>query len=79
MQAEVQDKHLVDDPWCEPIERAAVSEDVTALVLGGGFSGLVSSKKLLDAGIEDFRILEKGSDYGGTWYVSGLESEVLRG
>ncbi|KAI9028796.1 cyclododecanone monooxygenase [Hyaloraphidium curvatum] len=68
MQAEVEDKSLVDDPWCEPLERKIRKEEVTVLILGGGFSGLLSAKKILDAGIEDFMILEKGSDFGGTWY-----------
>lgn len=40
------------------------------LVLGGGFSGMVSTIKLLEAGITDVKIIEKGGDFGGTCGLS---------
>ena len=39
----------------------------TALIIGSGFSGLAMAIKLKDKGIEDFAILEKASEVGGTW------------
>ncbi len=36
--------------------------------IGGGFAGLVTGAKLKAAGIDDVRIIEKGGDFGGTWY-----------
>lgn len=41
--------------------------DVTVAVIGAGFSGLGMAKKLRDAGIEDFVILEGADEVGGTW------------
>ncbi len=41
--------------------------DVTVAIIGAGFSGLGMGKKLRDAGIEDFVILEAAGEVGGTW------------
>ncbi|GAB4435066.1 MAG: NAD(P)/FAD-dependent oxidoreductase [Turneriella sp.] len=41
--------------------------DVTVAIIGAGFSGLGMAKKLKDAGIEDFVILEAADEVGGTW------------
>ena len=59
----------VDDPYADVrIDRAAVSEDVDVAIVGGGFSGLLAATSLLKEGVTDIRIIEKGSDVGGTWY-----------
>ena len=59
----------IDDPYAgERIERAAISEDVDAVIVGGGFSGLLAATSLLKEGVTDIRVIEKGSDIGGTWY-----------
>ncbi len=39
----------------------------TVIIIGTGFSGLCMAIKLKERGIEDFIILEKESDIGGTW------------
>ena len=58
-----------DDPYVEPgFTREAVSEDVDVVVVGGGFSGLLVANALLKQGIADIRVIEKGGDFGGTWY-----------
>lgn len=36
-------------------------------IVGSGFSGLAMAKQLKDAGIEDFVILERAREVGGTW------------
>ena len=38
------------------------------VVIGGGFGGLQMGARLREAGVEDLRIIEKGGDFGGTWY-----------
>lgn len=59
----------IDDPYLkERIERAPVNEDVDAVVVGGGFSGLLAAVSLLKEGVTDIRVIEKGSEVGGTWY-----------
>jgi cation diffusion facilitator CzcD-associated flavoprotein CzcO len=47
---------------------AATNETVTdVLIIGAGFGGLAMGAKLRAAGLEDFLIIEKGEDVGGTW------------
>ena len=59
----------VDDPYLtEVIERDPVKDEVEVLIVGGGFGGLIAGARLRDAGIDDLRIVEKGGDFGGTWY-----------
>jgi cyclohexanone monooxygenase len=61
--------HFVEDPYVAPgFTRAPLAEEVEVAVIGGGFGGLLAGARLHDAGIPDVRILEKGGDFGGTWY-----------
>ncbi len=48
--------------------RAPITDDVTVALIGGGFAGLIAGARLKQAGIDDIRIIEKGGDFGGTWY-----------
>lgn len=62
-------KRYVDDPYVEPgFSRAPLTDEVDALVIGGGFGGLLAAARLREAGVERVRIVEKGGDFGGTWY-----------
>jgi cyclohexanone monooxygenase len=57
------------DPFVEPgFERKPVVRDADVLVIGGGFGGLLSGAYLRKAGVEDIVFVEKGGDFGGTWY-----------
>ena len=57
------------DPWVEPgFTRDPVEEQPLVLIVGGGFGGMLSAINLVRQGIRDFRIVEKGGDFGGTWY-----------
>ena len=60
--------HYLDDPYVEVEPREALFDDVTVAFVGGGFAGLVTGARLKQAGIDDVRIIEKGGDFGGTWY-----------
>ena len=60
--------HYLDDPYVEPAPRAPLTDDVTVVFIGGGFAGLVTGARLKQAGVDDVRIIEKGGDFGGTWY-----------
>ena len=59
---------LAIDPYTPREERDPLTDHVTFAFIGGGFAGLVVGARLKDAGIGDVRIVEKGGDFGGTWY-----------
>ena len=56
------------DPYVEVAAREPLRDDVTVALIGGGFAGLIAAVRLRQAGIDDVRIIEKGGDFGGTWY-----------
>ena len=61
--------HYVDDPHIgKKIEREPLTDEMDVIVIGGGFGGLITGARLKQSGIERVRIIEKGGDFGGTWY-----------
>ena len=59
----------VDDPYVEPgFQRDPIDRAVDALIIGGGFGGLLAGARLRQAGVKDICVVEKGGDFGGTWY-----------
>jgi cyclohexanone monooxygenase len=61
--------HLADDPYVEPgFTRAPLTDEVDIVIVGGGFGGLMAGARLREAGVERIRIVERGGDFGGTWY-----------
>jgi cation diffusion facilitator CzcD-associated flavoprotein CzcO len=60
--------HYLEDPYVEPEPRDPLHDEVDVAFIGGGFAGLVTAARLKQAGIDDVRIIEKGGDFGGTWY-----------
>ena len=60
--------HYLDDPYTPVTERPPKTDHVTVAFIGGGFAGLVTGARLAEAGVDDVRIIEKGGDFGGTWY-----------
>jgi cation diffusion facilitator CzcD-associated flavoprotein CzcO len=58
----------LDDPYTPIMPRAPRTDHVTFAFIGGGFAGLVTGARLVEAGVRDVRIVEKGGDFGGTWY-----------
>ncbi|MGA9796594.1 MAG: NAD(P)/FAD-dependent oxidoreductase [Rhizomicrobium sp.] len=60
--------HYLDDPYVAPITRAPLNDETEVLIVGGGFGGMLAAARLRQAGIDDIRIVEKGGDFGGTWY-----------
>lgn len=59
---------LAADPYTPKTDRPPVTDHVTFAFIGGGFAGLIVGARLKQAGIDDVRIIEKGGDFGGTWY-----------
>src|SRR5688572_24680 len=61
--------HYLEDPYIEaPIKRDPLTDEVDVVVVGGGFGGLLAGARLREAGVESVRMIEKGGDFGGTWY-----------
>ena len=60
--------NLLDDPHTPFVPREPVDDEVTVLVIGAGFAGLVTGARLKQAGIDDVRLIDKAGDVGGVWY-----------
>ncbi len=60
--------YYLDDPYVAPLEREPLFDEVEVVVIGGGFGGLLAGERLLEAGVEDIRMIERGGDFGGTLY-----------
>ena len=57
------------DPFADPnFTRDPITEEVTVIIVGGGFAGMLTAIDLAKHGITNFRIVEKAGDFGGTWY-----------
>ena len=60
--------HFLEDPYVTPTRRSPLRDELDVVVIGGGFAGLIAGARLHQAGVDDFRIIEKGGGFGGTWY-----------
>jgi len=61
--------HYIDDPYIdENIVREPLRDETDVIIIGGGFGGLITGARLREAGMQSIRIIEKGGDFGGTWY-----------
>lgn len=59
----------VEDPYVAPgFTRDPIACDTDVIIIGGGMGGLIMGARLRNAGVEDIRVIEKGGDFGGTWY-----------
>jgi cation diffusion facilitator CzcD-associated flavoprotein CzcO len=57
-------------PAARPPRGGAREEHVRIAIVGGGFAGLGLAIRLMQAGIEDFVVLERATDVGGTWQAN---------
>jgi hypothetical protein len=56
------------DPWVEPgFTREPVQEETDVVIVGGGYGAQVVAVRLIEAGVKNFKIIEKAGDFGGTW------------
>ncbi|KAL2834382.1 hypothetical protein BDW59DRAFT_178793 [Aspergillus cavernicola] len=61
-------QHFAKDVWSTAVPRDGVHEEIDYLVIGAGYSGMLLSVRLIEAGITSIRIIDKAGDFGGTWY-----------
>ncbi len=61
-------KYLEEDTYCEREEREPIQDEREVIVIGGGWVGMLTAARLIQAGVNDVRIVESGGDFGGTWY-----------
>ena len=61
--------HYADDPYVDQVvERDPVFDEVEVLIVGAGWGGVTMGVELRKKGFRDIRFIEKGGDFGGTWY-----------
>lgn len=67
--AEAEFGYYAADPYAAGTdERDPLRDSVEVAVIGGGFGGLLTGAHLRRQGVEHVRVVEKGGDFGGTWY-----------
>ena len=59
---------LADPYIAHQTPRSPLTDEVEIAIIGGGFGGLIAGARLKELGFEDIRLIEKGGDFGGTWY-----------
>ena len=56
--------HYNHDPYVKPgFTRPALHEQLDAVIIGGGFGGLLAAARLQKVGITNIRIIEKAGDF----------------
>ena len=62
-------EHYLDDPYGDSnFTREPLTDEVEVVIVGGGFGGLLAGARLRQAGVENIRLIDAASDFGGTWY-----------
>jgi cation diffusion facilitator CzcD-associated flavoprotein CzcO len=56
----------------------ALPEETDVAIIGAGFGGLGLAIRLKQAGRDDFVVLERASDVGGTWHANAYPRLPVR-
>ncbi|MFG2326889.1 flavin-containing monooxygenase [Streptomyces sp. NPDC048568] len=67
--AEARFGYYAEDPYAGAATgREPLRDTVDVVVVGGGFGGILAGARLRQQGVRRIRVVEKGGDFGGTWY-----------
>lgn len=59
---------MIDDPFVEPgFKRDPVTEEHDLVIAGGGVGGIIMACRLVKAGFQKIKIIEKAGNFGGVW------------
>jgi cyclohexanone monooxygenase len=61
-------KDFDTDPYTPVTERPPTEITTDVVIIGAGWGGMTTAAFLRKNGVDDFRILDKAGDFGGTWY-----------
>jgi cyclohexanone monooxygenase len=61
-------KDFDTDPYMPVVEREPMVVSTEVVIIGAGWGGMTTAAFLRKSGVDDFRILDKAGDFGGTWY-----------
>ncbi len=56
------------DPYTPVTNREPLTKDIEVVILGGGWSGIMTGIELRKQGINDFCHIDHAGDFGGVWY-----------
>ncbi|TPG32467.1 flavin-containing monooxygenase [Mycolicibacterium hodleri] len=57
------------DPFVDGVaERDPITKDTDVAIVGAGWSGMLAAVRLRKEGVDDFTVIDKAADFGGTWY-----------
>lgn len=59
------------DPWCKPFTRDPVIEVDDVVIIGGGYGAQLVAVRLMEAGVQNIRLIEKAGDFGRCILSSG--------
>jgi cyclohexanone monooxygenase len=61
-------KDFDTDPYGPVVDRSPMVVSTDVVIIGGGWGGMTTAAFLRKNGVDDFRIIDKAGDFGGTWY-----------
>ncbi len=57
------------DPNADPdFSRDPVVEEIDVVIVGTGLAGIMAGVRLRQNGVRNIRMIDRGADFGGTWY-----------
>jgi len=61
-------KEFDADPFAPPLVRDPLTVTTDVVIVGAGWGGMTAAARLTQSGVDDFLVVDKAGDFGGTWY-----------